>query len=322
MSANAGSCGHVQRSEFILLVHQDPHARASIKKVLIRAGFRRVVVLDTARAAVNKLRLSTSNLLITSLYLPDRDAWTLARIVRSGRFCRKSLPILVLFEGNTNQAMHALAHEHHVRLLSINELHGLPQVVEECMAGDPKPSVLVIEDDESSANLARDCLQHLFEVEIADDGALGLIAYQARRPDLVLLDLRLPGMAGEEVLRQIRGIDPKQPVVVITAHGSLDAHASLMLDGATDFIPKPLDVTHLRQICESALRQRNSVETMAELKEMGAVVKELTGRVYAADHALSKGRTGPASRHLKSAIESCRDTTLTDEEWRCLVDEF
>ncbi len=322
MSAKGGSCGHVQRNEFILLVHQDPHDRARIKKVLIKAGFHRVLALDTARAAVNKLRLSTYNLLITSLYLPDRDAWTVTRIVRSGRFCRESLPILVLFEGNTNQAMRALANEHHVRLVSMNELHGLPQAVEECMAGDPKPSVLVIEDDESSANLARDCLQHLFDVEIAADGALGLSAFQARRQDLVLLDLRLPGLAGEEVLRQIRGIDSRQPVVVITAHASLDTHASLMLDGATDFIPKPLDVTHLRQICESALRQRGCVETMAELQEMDAVVKELSGRVYAADHVLSVGKTGPASRHLKSAIENCPETALTDEEWRSLLQEF
>lgn len=322
MNADADSPTRIQRCEYILLAHQDALARQSIRNILKKAGFTRVVALDTARAVVSKLRLGTCNLLITSFSLADRDAWTLIRIIRSGRFCRESLPILVLFEGNTSQVMRAMVHEHHVRLLSTGELHSLPQAVDECIAGDLKPSVLVVEDDESSANLARDCLQHLFDVEVAHDGAAGLTAYQARRHDLILLDLRLPGMPGEKVLRQIRAIDPRQPVVVITAHASLDAHASLMLDGATDFIPKPLDITHLRQTCESALRQRDCVETMAEMKEMDSVMKELSGRVYAADHALSVGKTGPASRHLKSAIETCRETALTDEEWRSLLDEF
>ncbi len=322
MSANGDSACSMQRSEFILLVHQEPHARESIRKVLISAGFRRALGLDTARAVVNKLRLGTCNMLITSFFLPNGDAWMLTRIVRSGRFCRESLPILILFDGNSDQAVRAMVHEHHVRSLSMSELHRLPQAVDDCVACDPRPSVLVIEDDESSANLARDTLQHLFNVEIADDGARGLTAYQARRHDLILLDLRLPDMPGEEVLQKIRALDPRQPVVVITAHASLDAHAALMLDGATDFIPKPFDITHLRQVCESALRQRDCVETMAELRERDAVVKELSGRVYAADHTLSVGKTDQAARHLKSAIENCPETALTDKEWRSLLDEF
>ncbi len=322
MSTNGGLCSDTQRGELILLVHQDSKSQESIRHVLVRAGYRRVVAVDRARAVVSKLQQGPCNLLITSYLLPDGDAWTLARIVRSGRFCRKSLPILVLFEGNTSQTLRAMVHEHQVRLLSTDQVHSLLEAVDGCIACDPRPAVLVIEDDETSANLARDCLQHLFDVELAPDGVIGLAAYRERRHDLILLDLRLPGLTGEEVLRQIRGIDQRQPVVVITAHASLDAHASLMLDGATDFLPKPFDIAHLRQICESVLRQRDCVETIAEWREMDAVVRELSGRVFAADHALSVGKAGSAACHLKSAIENSPATALTDEEWRSLLDEF
>ena len=61
---------------------------------------------------------------------------------------------------------------------------------------------------------------------------------------------------------------------------------------------------------------------MAELRERDAVVKELTARVFAADHTLSVGKTDQAARHLKSAIENCPETVLTDKEWRSLLDEF
>ena len=97
MNADADSPTRIQRCEYILLAHQDALARQSIRSILKKAGFTRVITLDTARAVVSKLRLGTCNLLITSFSLADRDAWTLTRIIRSGRFCRESLPILVLF---------------------------------------------------------------------------------------------------------------------------------------------------------------------------------------------------------------------------------
>ncbi|MGH8656150.1 MAG: hypothetical protein ACREYE_29980 [Gammaproteobacteria bacterium] len=111
MSTNGGLCS-AQRGELILLVHQDSKSQESIRHVLARAGYRRVVAVDTARAVVSKLQHGSYNLLITSYLLPDGDAWTLARIVRSGRFCRKSLPIVVLFEGNASQTLRAMVHEH------------------------------------------------------------------------------------------------------------------------------------------------------------------------------------------------------------------
>jgi DNA-binding NtrC family response regulator len=308
-----------QRDEYIFLVHHDAALRQQLKTVLKAAGFRHVVVTDTARAVINKLRTGLCNLLITSVTLPDSDAWTLAQVVHSGRFCEKSLPILVIGEGKPTPVTQCKAHDYHVPLFYFHDPEEVPKALDECLAGTLKPSLLVIEDDEGSAESAKRSLFHLFNIEITSDGVSGLAAYQARRHDLVLLDLRLPGIPGERLFQEIHKIDPKQPIIVITAYASLEAHTSFMLDNAKGFIPKPIeDINYLRETCKSALRERY-------VDALGAVLNDVGRRVYTADHVLSAGQTGPASRHLKSAIETCRDTILedlTDEEWQALLEEF
>ncbi len=90
-----------------------------------------------------------------------------------------------------------------------------------------------------------------YAVTTAEGGQEGLALYQQEQPDIVLLDLRMPGMDGLEVLQAMRERDPEANVILCTAHGDKDAVIDALRAGASDFLPKPVDQVTL----ESALRR-------------------------------------------------------------------
>jgi PAS domain S-box-containing protein len=106
--------------------------------------------------------------------------------------------------------------------------------------------VLYIEDNVSNLRLAERILERLAAVELIEamQGSLGLTLARDRRPDLIILDLQLPDMQGEEVLGRLKA-DPRTrdiPVVVLTADASKGTAERLMRLGASEFVSKPLDV--------------------------------------------------------------------------------
>lgn len=108
--------------------------------------------------------------------------------------------------------------------------------------------VLLVDDEEDFRRSASRALSRRgVVVREAADGVAALIAVRSERPDLVILDLRMPGMDGIETLRRLRGIDDSLPVIVLTGHGSLhDALAGIALE-ITDFLQKPIDLDALAE---------------------------------------------------------------------------
>jgi DNA-binding NtrC family response regulator len=91
-------------------------------------------------------------------------------------------------------------------------------------------------------------------VEIANTGAEGLQRVADDRPDVILLDLRLPDQSGLDVLRQIRQIDARIPVVLVTVVRSADAAIEAMRQGAYDYLLKPLDLQKAERVLSEALK--------------------------------------------------------------------
>lgn len=115
--------------------------------------------------------------------------------------------------------------------------------------------VLVIDDNALDRKIARDALAHAgFEVEEAADGLAGLRTLYARRPDLVILDVLMPGLDGWAVCRRVRELSDV-PVLMLT---SLDREEEMIrgLDlGADDFVPKPVSPGHLVARVRAILRR-------------------------------------------------------------------
>jgi two-component system, NtrC family, response regulator AtoC len=125
--------------------------------------------------------------------------------------------------------------------------------------------VLIVDDDAASRRLLEVRLRPLeCDVATAGNGEQGLTAIRKDVPDLVLLDLQMPKMGGIEVLRALRKEQISVPVIVITAHGSIETAVEAMKEGAYDFITKPIDANHFDIVVRKAL-ERESLKRELEL---------------------------------------------------------
>ena len=141
--------------------------------------------------------------------------------------------------------------------------------------------VLVVDDDATVSDVVRRYLERAdFEVTLATDGPGALAAAAAHRPDLVVLDLMLPGMDGLEVCRRLRERDPDLPVVMLTALGEeADRVVGLSL-GADDYVTKPFSPRELVLRVQSVLRRATrAAEPTAEVLEDGDLYLDVARRV-------------------------------------------
>jgi two-component system response regulator HydG len=117
--------------------------------------------------------------------------------------------------------------------------------------------ILVIDDEESMRDSCRQALaRQAGRVEVAEDGQTGLDILAKEAFDLVLLDLKMPGLSGMEVLDEIRQAYPEIVVVVITGYATVESAVEAMKRGAYDFLPKPFTPETLRTIVDRALDRR------------------------------------------------------------------
>jgi DNA-binding response OmpR family regulator len=144
--------------------------------------------------------------------------------------------------------------------------------------------VLVVDDDPTVSDVVRRYLERAeFEVMLAADGQGALDAVASRRPDLVVLDLMLPGIDGLEVCRRLRANDPQLPVVMLTALGDeADRVVGLSL-GADDYVTKPFSPRELVLRVQSVLRRaaptKDSAAGQAEVLTDGDLIVDVARRV-------------------------------------------
>ncbi len=116
-------------------------------------------------------------------------------------------------------------------------------------------NILIIDDDAHIGDMLEEALKKEgYGVLRAYSGTEALLLLPLKRPDLVLLDLMLPGLNGEEVLPQIRGI----PVIVVSAKADLDNKVDLLLGGAADYVTKPFQIRELLARIAVQLRAPNT----------------------------------------------------------------
>jgi DNA-binding response OmpR family regulator len=115
--------------------------------------------------------------------------------------------------------------------------------------------ILVVDDEENIRELYRDELvEEGYEVELAENGVRALSKFESFRPDLVTLDVMMPGMDGIEVLRRIREKNPSVPVLLLTAFGEFKQDFNTWASDA--YIVKSADVAELKQTVRRLLGNR------------------------------------------------------------------
>jgi DNA-binding NtrC family response regulator len=128
---------------------------------------------------------------------------------------------------------------------------------------------LLVVDDEKNIRegLAASLEMDGYEVETAADGDEGWRRFQKGDSDLVITDLRMPGLNGEELLKRISAETPGIPVIVLTGHGTVETAVEAMRNGAYDFLTKPVNLDRLSLLVKRALANRELVLKHRRLEE-------------------------------------------------------
>ena len=128
--------------------------------------------------------------------------------------------------------------------------------------------ILLIDDEPIAlSNMSHVLEREGYKVTACENGESGLAAMQSTEFDIVLTDLRMPGIDGMDVLRHIRESTPDVPVIMITGHAALDSAVDAMKAGAFHYIAKPFRLDEAREVVRSALELRRIRRENSQLKE-------------------------------------------------------
>jgi DNA-binding NtrC family response regulator len=119
-----------------------------------------------------------------------------------------------------------------------------------------KEAILVVDDEVGPRESLRMILKPLYEVHTASDGQEALRLIQNKDIDVVTLDLKMPGLRGIEVLKEIKKLKPDMEIIIITGYGMLNNAQDAIRFGANDFISKPFNVPDIISIVGKSFERR------------------------------------------------------------------
>jgi DNA-binding NtrC family response regulator len=126
---------------------------------------------------------------------------------------------------------------------------------------EPQPAIWIIDDDQSMRWVLEKTLSNNgYQVTAFESGSVALANFKRTlpqaRPDLIITDVRMPGINGFELLKQVKNISPQTPIIVMTAYTDLDTTVQAFQEGAFEYLPKPFDIDDALELvaraCEPA----------------------------------------------------------------------
>ena len=214
----------------------------------------------------------------------------------------------------------------------------LPSAPAAVAAARPGPDaagerIVVIDDDAAMRLTCRQILARAgHEVEVCGDGAQGLAAVARLRPALVVVDLKMPGLSGLEVIARLRQLDPAVVVVVITGYATIETAVEAMKAGAYDFLPKPFSPDELRLIvARGSERRRLQLEAsrlqveraLLERRFVAFVSHQLKGPLAAIHQYLDVLRRLEGDAGVEAKRRDWIDRCLQrSERMRALIDDW
>jgi DNA-binding response OmpR family regulator len=113
--------------------------------------------------------------------------------------------------------------------------------------------ILIVDDDQRIVQLLSDWFKHAYAVDIAVNGGEALAIVRHQRPDLVLLDIMLPGMRGIHLLKEIKRMDPTIAVIMMTGNDNVGLAAETLANGAASYVLKPFNLPDLDRLVAETL---------------------------------------------------------------------
>lgn len=124
----------------------------------------------------------------------------------------------------------------------------------------PQTKVLLVDDEVEFASALAERLQlRSYDVKTASNALEALAVIHNYLPDVIILDLKIPGMDGIETLKTIKKIDPTIEVIMLTGHGDVQSVEDGMKSGAFEYIMKPIDIGELTSKIDKAMKKRTKI---------------------------------------------------------------
>src|ERR1051325_2247591 len=167
----------------------------------------------------------------------------------------------------------------------------------------PDPATLLVADDDPGLreSLERALTREGYRIVLASDGRAALERVQAGGIDLIVTDLKMPGLTGLELLRAAKAIAPDVDVILLTAFGTIEEAVKAMKDGAYDFLTKPFQRAQLLRVVRQALARRDLIQQNRALQQrLDALLQ----------HGAVVGNS-PAFQRMIALIDQVADSSAT-----------
>jgi len=243
----------------ILVVDDEKGVCESIKKPFSYIGFT-VFMATTAKKAMSVFKKNKPKIIFLDILMPDADGLDLLKEFKEA----DPAPIVVMVtakgdEETREKALALGADEFMTKPFSFDDLRGVAmQKIEKLLgkSGDMRrPRVLIVDDEDLARENLKNFISPRYDCDIAEanDGESTIEEVRNRKPDVILLDVRMPGTSGIDTIGEIKQINPDSRIIVISAWKSPDVAARAMEMGAFDYIDKPVDIKLFQERFESVL---------------------------------------------------------------------
>ena len=139
-------------------------------------------------------------------------------------------------------------------------------------------TILIVDDDKSIRYSLKRMMENHYATLTAQNGEEALARFRENHPDLVIMDIKMPGRSGIEILREIKSIDPRSLVIMMTAYGTTETAIEAMKYGAFDYILKPFPIPKMKSLIEKALFLRKLMKEEVTYEAMGSELSEALRR--------------------------------------------
>ena len=279
-----------------------------------------ITFVNTVDKFVKALKTNDYNLIITEYGITGADIWQLAKLKTSAPISNHAAPLFLVEESCDHEIPPFLAREHAFVIVPISKLgEAIASTTENNLSNGTnqgrsislKHQLLIIEDDEDAAYSTYHALKDSYDIDTTKDGLSGFKLWENKRHDLVLLDLMLPVMKGDEVLNKIMAIDEHQPVIIVTGHDRNFNSKDLLLNGASEYLSKPFSMSTLKNQCQAILVRAKLIYQAHYANEKLNSIRNL---IWALDKALSQKNVYKAQRIMAAITTLFPDRPTEDEQ--------
>lgn len=171
-------------------------------------------------------------------------------------------------------------------------------------------NIMIIDDDVHISTMLSENLKNAgYDTIVAYSGTEALLLLSKSKPDLILLDLMLPGLTGEELLSQIKGI----PVIVVSAKTAIPDKVGLLIGGASDYITKPFNIQELLARITVQLRKKNASSNTISYGDITLHLDLLTVRIVNAETRLTRTESAILKLLIENAPSPIGKTTILEK---------